>query len=252
MPFLQVEGLEKGFSGKPVLKGVSFSVEEGDVIALLGPSGAGKSVLLRSLNLLGVPDCGKMRLDELQFDFSKPEQLTEHAIHQVRKRVGMVFQQFNLWPHKTVLENLILAPCAVNKVERQVAIKKAMGLLKKMVLSDKANSYPNRLSGGQQQRVAIMRALMMEPEVILFDEPTSALDPEMIGEVLSLFKTLAKSGTTMIISTHEIRFAREVSTKLLFLENGKIQEQGETNLCFTNPKTERFKRFLESAGHGEA
>ena len=251
MPFLEVLGLKKAFADKAVLNDVSFSVDEGDVIALLGPSGAGKSVLMRCLNMLNMADAGQMRLGDMQFDFSKETKPTDKIIHKVRKRIGMVFQQFHLWPHLTVLENLVLAPCKVNKTPRSVVIAEAEVLLGKMSLLDKKDSHPNQLSGGQQQRIAIIRALLMKPELLLFDEPTSALDPEMIGEVLSLFKTLASEGTTMIISTHEIRFAKEVSSKLLFLEGGKIHEQGETQSCFASPQTERFKKFIQSAGHSQ-
>ena len=205
---------------------------------LIGPSGSGKSTFLRCLNLLEKPTSG-----EITFE-GKSITNKECDINKIREKMGMVFQQFNLFPHKTVLENITMAPIKVKKISKEKAIEKAMELLAKVGLSDKANSYPSSLSGGQKQRIAIARALAMEPDVILFDEPTSALDPEMVGEVLNVMKQLAKDGMTMVVVTHEMGFAKEVGSRIIFMDNGKIIEKGAPNEIFFNPKNSRTREFL--------
>ncbi|HXW60680.1 MAG TPA: amino acid ABC transporter ATP-binding protein, partial [Myxococcota bacterium] len=220
---LQVSHLYKTFHDHAVLQGVSFSANKGEVVALLGTSGSGKSTLLRCINLLTVPDGGSIQIDGqlLQFNGSAQTELSNKEIAQLRKKVGMVFQQFNLWAHMTVLSNLIEAPIHVLKKTRTVAIDEAKILLAKVGLADKLNQYPSQLSGGQQQRAAIARALMMKPEIMLFDEPTSALDPEMVGEVLAVMQQLASEGMTMIVATHELGFAKRVANQSIFLDAGK-------------------------------
>ena len=205
---------------------------------LIGPSGSGKSTFLRCLNLLEKPTSG-----EITFE-GKSITNKECDINKIREKMGMVFQQFNLFPHKTVLENITMAPIKVKKISKEKAIEKAMELLAKVGLSDKANNYPSSLSGGQKQRIAIARALAMEPDVILFDEPTSALDPEMVGEVLNVMKQLAKDGMTMVVVTHEMGFAKEVGSRIIFMDNGKIIEKGAPNEIFFNPKNSRTREFL--------
>lgn len=235
---ITVSNLCKSFGGLEVLKGVNVEIDKGDVICVIGPSGSGKSTFLRCLNLLETPTSGSILFegDELT---DKKIDLNKH-----RQKMGMVFQQFNLFPHMTVLDNLTCAPIMLKKTPKAEAEKKAMELLARVGLADRADAWPNQLSGGQKQRVAIVRALCMEPDVMLFDEPTSALDPEMVGEVLDVMKELAKSGMTMVVVTHEMGFAREVASRVLFLDDGVIAEEGTPNEIFGAPKCERLQSFL--------
>ena len=235
---ITVSNLCKSFGGLEVLKGVNVEIDKGDVICVIGPSGSGKSTFLRCLNLLETPTSGSILFegDELT---DKKIDLNRH-----RQKMGMVFQQFNLFPHMTVLDNLTCAPIMLKKTPKAEAEKKAMELLARVGLADRADAWPNQLSGGQKQRVAIVRALCMEPDVMLFDEPTSALDPEMIGEVLDVMKELAKSGMTMVVVTHEMGFAREVASRVLFLDDGVIAEEGTPDEIFGAPKGERLQSFL--------
>lgn len=235
---LYVNNLYKCFGETQVLKGIDEHIKKGEVLVLIGPSGSGKSTFLRCLNLLEKPTSG-----EITFE-GKSITNKECDINKIREKMGMVFQQFNLFPHKTVLENITMAPIKVKKISKEKAIEKAMELLAKVGLSDKANNYPSSLSGGQKQRIAIARALAMEPDVILFDEPTSALDPEMVGEVLNVMKQLAKDGMTMVVVTHEMGFAKEVGSRIIFMDNGKIIEKGAPNEIFFNPKNSRTREFL--------
>ncbi len=236
---IKIKDLHKSFGQNEVLKGISTEVKEKEVIAIIGPSGSGKSTFLRCLNLLETPTSGKVTI--------AGDVLTDKGtnIMKIREEVGMVFQHFHLFPHKTVLENLTYAPINVKGMDKATAIKKAEELLKKVGLFEKRQEYPNRLSGGQKQRVAIARALAMNPKVILFDEPTSALDPEMVKEVLAVMKNLADSGMTMLIVTHEMGFAREVADRILFLDGGKLIEDASPEQFFTAPSTQRAKDFLE-------
>lgn len=233
---IDVQGLKKSFGHNEVLKGISTSINKGEVIAVIGPSGSGKSTFLRCLNLLETHDEGSILVEG--------KNINEMELH-LRKKIGMVFQHFNLFPHLTVLENVTFAPQQVLKISKSEADKEALDLLKTVGLSDKANSYPSNLSGGQKQRVAIARALAMKPEVMLFDEPTSALDPEMVKEVLQVMKNLVKLGMTMVIVTHEMGFAKEVADRVLFMDDGKLVEDQEPAIFFENPKTDRAKSFLE-------
>ncbi len=250
-PKIAIQGLHKSFKDQQILKGVSFTAKTGDVVALMGSSGSGKSTLLRCINLLTTPDAGIIQVDNqiLAFEPDKPHPLSYKETTKLRLKIGMVFQQFNLWAHKTVLENLIEAPVYVLKKSKLAAIKQAEGLLKKVGLQDKKDQYPIQLSGGQQQRAAIARALMMKPEIMLFDEPTSALDPEMVGEVLGVMQSLAAEGMTMLVATHELGFARNVASQAIFLDQGIIVEQGGAQEMFKNPRTSRFARFLEAVQH---
>lgn len=234
---IEIKGLKKFFGDLHVLKGIDLHIDEREVVVIIGPSGSGKSTLLRCINFLEKPTGGTITVDGIPMD-------SDANINKVREEVGMVFQRFNLFPHMTVLDNITLAPMKVRKVERSRAEQTAQDLLDRVGLGDKADAYPNQLSGGQQQRVAIARALAMNPKVMLFDEPTSALDPEMVGEVLDVMQRLAESGMTMIIVTHEMGFAREVGTRLLFVDGGYIVEQGKPKDVFENPKEERTKLFL--------
>ena len=218
---------------------VSYSISKGDVVVVIGPSGSGKSTFLRCLNLLEIPTSGEVIFDGTDITKAK-KNIDEH-----RRKMGMVFQHFNLFPHKTVLQNMTLAPMKVKKMSKEDAEAKAMQLLARVGLADRADTYPIQLSGGQKQRVAIVRALMMEPEVMLFDEPTSALDPEMVGEVLSVIKELALSGMTMVIVTHEMGFAREVGKKIVFMADGKIVEEGTPDRIFNHPQSPRLQDFLK-------
>ncbi|KAA9026224.1 amino acid ABC transporter ATP-binding protein [Niallia endozanthoxylica] len=236
---IKVEGLTKHFGKLEVLKGISTTIHEGEVVAIIGPSGSGKSTFLRCLNLLEEPTGGHIYIDGVDITNKKTN------IMKIRQNVGMVFQHFHLFPHKTVMENLTYAPMKVKRMSKQDAEKKGMALLEKVGLAEKANVYPTRLSGGQKQRVAIARALAMEPQVMLFDEPTSALDPEMVKEVLDVMKTLAQSGMTMAIVTHEMGFAKEVADRVLFLEGGVLAEDASPDEFFSNPKSQRAKDFLE-------
>ena len=232
-----IENLRKAFGEVEVIKGVNLHIEPQEVVALIGPSGSGKSTLLRCMNYLEEPTAGKVTVAGTPLD-------GEANINKVREEVGMVFQRFNLFPHMTALENIMLAPMKVKKVSRDDAAKKAKELLERVGLADKADNYPSQLSGGQQQRVAIARALAMEPKVMLFDEPTSALDPEMVGEVLDVMRSLAKEGMTMVIVTHEMGFAREVADRVLFVDDGQVLEQGAPQDLFEHPQQERTKNFL--------
>ncbi|KOY83811.1 amino acid ABC transporter ATP-binding protein [Lysinibacillus macroides] len=236
---IKIEDLHKSYGQNEVLKGISTEVKEKEVIAIIGPSGSGKSTFLRCLNLLETPTSGKVTI--------AGDVLTDKGtnIMKIREEVGMVFQHFHLFPHKTVLENLTYAPINVKGMDKATAVNKAEELLKKVGLFEKRQEYPNRLSGGQKQRVAIARALAMDPKVILFDEPTSALDPEMVKEVLAVMKNLADSGMTMLIVTHEMGFAREVADRILFLDGGKLIEDASPEQFFTAPSTQRAKDFLE-------
>ena len=235
---LKVKDLKKSFGNHEVLKGIDEEIKKGEVVCVIGPSGSGKSTFLRCLNLLEEPTSGDVILDAEKINDPKVD------INQVRQKLGMVFQNFNLFPHKTVLENIIMAPVQVAKVSEEEAKAKAMKLLETVGLADKADAYPKSLSGGQQQRVAIVRALAMEPEAMLFDEPTSALDPEMVGDVLDVMKELADEGMTMVIVTHEMGFAKEVADRVIFMDGGYIVEEGTPLEIFENPKEDRVKEFL--------
>ena len=235
---ISVKNLRKSFQGLEVLKGISTEIRKGDVVCIIGPSGSGKSTFLRCLNRLEQPDSGEILFDGEDL-VSPKANLNLH-----RQKMGMVFQQFNLFPHMTVLENLTCAPVMLKKMTKAEAEAKAMELLERVGLADRAGEYPNKLSGGQKQRVAIVRALCMDPEVMLFDEPTSALDPEMVGEVLDVMKSLAQRGMTMIVVTHEMGFAREVSNRVLFMDEGIIMEDNTPEELFANPKCERLQSFL--------
>lgn len=235
---IRVSNLHKSFGKNDVLKGIDEHIKKGEVVVVIGPSGSGKSTFLRCLNLLEEPTSGKIIFEGNDITDNKVD------INKIREKMGMVFQQFNLFPHKTVLENLTIAPIKVKGLSKSEAEKKAMGLLDRVGLSNKATAYPSSLSGGQKQRIAIARALAMEPDVMLFDEPTSALDPEMVGEVLSVMKDLAKEGMTMVVVTHEMGFAREVGDRILFMDNGNIVEQGTPEEIFSNPKNPRTIDFL--------
>ena len=253
-PALVVEDMHKSFGALEVLKGVSLTAHEGDVIAMLGSSGSGKSTFLRCINLLETPDSGQVyvrgeliRMTREKAGKAAPED--HDQVDRIRSRIGMVFQQFNLWSHMTVLQNVIEAPIHVQKVPKAEANEKAREVLTKVGLDDKLDDYPTYLSGGQQQRAAIARALAMEPDIMLFDEPTSALDPELVGEVLRVIRQLAAEGRTMIVVTHEVGFAREVSNHAVFLHEGRIEEQGPPREVFDNQKSERFRQFLASHLH---
>lgn len=235
---IQVKNLHKKFGDNEVLKGITMDVSKGEVIAIIGPSGCGKSTFLRSINLLERPTGGQIIVDGVDIT-SKTQD-----INRVRQRVGMVFQQFNLFPNLTIKRNIMLAPVELGKMTRAEASAKVDELLNRIGLADKAESYPNCLSGGQKQRIAIARALAMSPEVILFDEPTSALDPEMVGEVLNLMKDVAAAGMTMMVVTHEMAFAREVATRVLFFCDGHIAEEGTPKQIFEHPKSDRLREFL--------
>ena len=235
---LKTDKISKNYSDKEILKEIDFKVEKGDKVIIIGPSGSGKSTLLRCLNLLEMTDKGKIIFEgkEINLDIN---------INEYRQKIGMVFQQFNLFPNLTVKENIMLAPVNLKLKTKEEAEKDAMKLLKRINLKDKADKFPSQLSGGEKQRVAIIRALAMKPEIILFDEPTSALDPEMVKEVLNLMKEVADEGMTMVIVTHEMDFAKEIGTKIVFMDEGKIVEQGNPKEIFENPKSTRLKKFLE-------
>ncbi len=237
---IEVTGLKKHYKGGEIraLDGIDLNITRGEVVVIIGPSGSGKSTFLRSLNLLEMPTEGQILFEGVDITDVKTN------INHHRQKMGMVFQQFNLFPHKTVLQNMTLAPIKLLKLPKAQAEERALKLLERVGLADRADAYPSQLSGGQKQRIAIVRALCMEPEVMLFDEPTSALDPEMVGEVLEVMRDLAKEGMTMAVVTHEMGFAREVGTKIIFMDEGKILEMGTPEEIFGNPKSERLKTFL--------
>ena len=234
---IDIKDLHKSFGKLDVLKGIDLQIAEKEVVVIIGPSGSGKSTLLRCINYLEEPTRGNITVDSIALD-------NVANINKVREEVGMVFQRFNLFPHMTVLENIILAPMKVRHATKEEALETAKALLTKVGLEDKIHAYPGQLSGGQQQRVAIARALAMKPKIMLFDEPTSALDPEMVKEVLDVMKELAREGMTMVVVTHEMGFAREVASRLLFVDDGRIIEQGNPREVFENPQEERTKIFL--------
>jgi len=236
---IKIKNLEKTYGDLKVLKGISTDIKEGEVISIIGPSGSGKSTFLRCINRLEEPTNGEIDIEGENIVSPKVD------INKIREKVGMVFQHFNLFPHKTVLENITIGPIKLKKTSQEEAEKIAISLLDKVGLADKKDVYPNKLSGGQKQRVAIARALAMNPKVILFDEPTSALDPEMIGEVLEVMKDLAREGMTMIVVTHEMGFARTVANRVFFMDQGTILEDGSPKEIFDNPKEERTKEFLD-------
>jgi ABC-type histidine transport system ATPase subunit len=248
---LTISDLHKKFGNLEVLKGVSLSASKGDVIAVLGSSGSGKSTMLRCINLLETPDSGLITVsgEAIQMKMNRKGEsipVDRKQVERIRSKLTMVFQQFNLWSHMTILENVIEAPVHVLKVPKADAIEKAKHYLNKVGIFDKIDAYPAQLSGGQQQRAAIARALAMEPEVMLFDEPTSALDPELVGEVLQVMRQLAVEGRTMVVVTHEMGFAREVSTEVIYLSEGLIEEQGAPDKVFVRPDSERFAQFLNT------
>ncbi|MGY2189421.1 L-cystine ABC transporter ATP-binding protein TcyN [Pseudomonas sp. SDO5591_S426] len=239
-----VEKLTKQFKGQVVLNGIDLQVKEGEVVAIIGPSGSGKTTFLRCLNFLEEPTSGRIKVGDIEIDTSRPLNQQQSLVRNLRQHVGFVFQNFNLFPHRTALENVIEGPIIVKKIPLADAVALGKKLLAKVGLAGKEDAYPRRLSGGQQQRVAIARALAMEPEVILFDEPTSALDPELVGEVLATIRGLAEENRTMVIVTHEMAFARDVANRVVFFDKGVIVEQGESKALFANPKEERTKQFL--------
>ncbi len=246
---LEVVDLHKSFGDVEVIRGVSMSAHKGDVISIIGDSGSGKSTFLRCINLLEIPTSGdvfvageKIHMKTSGRGLYQPEDI--HQVERLRARLGMVFQSFNLWSHMTVIENVIEAPVHVLKIPKAEAIEQAEALLQKVGILERKDYYPAQLSGGQQQRVAIARGLAMNPEVMLFDEPTSALDPELVGEVLKVMRDLADEGRTMLVVTHEMGFARDVSSEVVFLHEGKIEEQGQPQQMFTNPNSDRFRQFL--------
>lgn len=250
MSMIRTECIDVSFGDLHVLKGVSLAVEAQEVVCIIGPSGAGKSTFLRTLNHLEKIDSGKIYVEDTLLDDYEDGRVNFKMPKKERNRIllemGMVFQRFNLFPHKTVLENVMIAPMHVRSVPKAEAKSRALDLLSRVGLADKVDEYPGKLSGGQQQRVAIARALAMEPKIMLFDEPTSALDPELVGEVLSVMKGLAEEGMTMIVVTHEMGFAREVADRVVFMESGKIVEEGTPEAIFGAPKNERLQQFLKS------
>ena len=237
-PLIEVQGLKKYFGKVHALNDITETIYEGEVVAVIGPSGSGKSTFLRSLNLLEVPTEGHVLMEGVDITDPKTD------INKLRQKMGMVFQQFNLFPHMTILKNLTLAPMKLQKLSEAEANERAMALLTRVGLADRANAYPVQLSGGQKQRIAIARALAMNPDVMLFDEPTSALDPEMVGEVLNVMKELAADGMTMVVVTHEMGFAREVANRVMFINDGVIQEENTPQEIFSNPKSPRLQEFL--------
>ena len=246
---IEVDGLHKRFGPLEVLKGISLSAREGDVVAILGASGSGKSTLLRCLNFLESPDAGVLTIGGERVDLQagpagRPAKLDPRQLARIRMRAAMVFQGFNLWSHRTILENVVEAPIHVQRRPRADCVAEAEALLERVGLADKRHAYPAHLSGGQQQRAAIARALAMKPEVLLFDEPTSALDPELVGEVLRVMRTLAEEGRTMLVVTHEMGFARHVSTRTVFLHQGRVEAEGPSEQMFSEPPSDRFRHFI--------
>uniref|UniRef100_UPI0035C72077 L-cystine ABC transporter ATP-binding protein TcyN n=1 Tax=Serratia quinivorans TaxID=137545 RepID=UPI0035C72077 len=245
MSAIEVKQLIKQFKGQTVLHGIDLEVSAGEVVAIIGPSGSGKTTLLRCINLLEVPDSGTIRVGDIQIDSSKSLSKQKNLVRALRQQVGFVFQSFNLFPHRSVLENIIEGPVIVKGESKASAEQRARALLAKVGLNGKESAYPRRLSGGQQQRVAIARALAIQPEVILFDEPTSALDPELVGEVLNTIRSLAEEKRTMVIVTHEMSFARDVADRAIFMDHGRIVEQGPAKELFANPQHQRTQQFLD-------
>jgi ABC-type histidine transport system ATPase subunit len=249
-PAIQIEGLTKSFGALEVLSGVSLTAHDHDVVAILGSSGSGKSTFLRCMNMLETPDSGQIWIEGELVRMVRRNGLSVPAdrrqVERIRRRVAMVFQQFNLWAHMSVLQNVTLAPMHVLKLDRKSATERAEAMLAKVGVADKRHDYPSHLSGGQQQRVAIARALAMEPDLMLFDEPTSALDPELVGEVLKVIRALAEEGRTMILVTHEMGFARDVASRVMFLHQGKVEEEGPPAEIFGNPQSPRLRQFLSS------
>ena len=235
---IKTENLQKSFGSIDVLKGIDTEIKQGEVVVVIGPSGSGKSTFLRCLNLLEEPTGGKIYFEDIDITNPKVD------INKHRQKMGMVFQQFNLFPHMTVLKNMTIGPIKLQGISKKEAEKRALALLERVGLADRADAYPSQLSGGQKQRVAIVRALCMQPEVMLFDEPTSALDPEMVGEVLDVMKSLANEGMTMVVVTHEMGFAREVADRVIFIDEGIIMEEGAPDELFSNPKSPRLQDFL--------
>ncbi|MFK8253236.1 amino acid ABC transporter ATP-binding protein [Ancylobacter terrae] len=250
-PLLRIRDLRKSFGAHEVLKGISLDVAVGEVVSIIGASGSGKSTFLRCINVMEMPSEGQLDFEDVHFDFAPGAggQPSEAQLRALRARIGMVFQSYNLWPHMTVLENVIEAPVRVKGMPRAEAVAVAESLLERIGLAEKRGAYPSRLSGGQQQRVAIARALAMKPRLMLFDEVTSALDPELVGEVLSLMASLAQEGMTMLLVTHEIGFAREVSTRTVFFDQGLIAEDGPPSEVLRRPKSERLQQFLKRVLH---
>lgn len=250
-PSIEISNIYKSFGDNEVLKNISLQAYKGDVISVLGSSGSGKSTLLRCINLLETPDSGTLKVsgEEVKMSTNKHGKFVPtdtKQVERIRTKLAMVFQGFNLWSHMTILENVIEAPVHVLKMDKKEAVEKAMRYLEQVGIGDKFDAYPAHLSGGQQQRAAIARALAMEPEAILFDEPTSALDPELVGEVLGVMRNLALEGRTMIVVTHEMGFAREVSSRVIFLDQGKILEDGSPQTVFYNPESDRFRNFIQA------
>ncbi|MFC4099843.1 amino acid ABC transporter ATP-binding protein [Paenibacillus xanthanilyticus] len=241
---LQMTNVKKSFGRNEVLKGIDLTLDKGKVLVIIGPSGSGKSTLLRCMNLLEVPTDGQISLNGVSVDFSGGRKPAKNAVLDIRKRTGMVFQSYNLFPHRTVLENIIEGPVVVQRKPVEMAKLRAMELLRKVGLEDKADAYPHQLSGGQQQRVGIARAVAMDPELLLFDEPTSALDPELVGEVLKVIRELAAEGMTMAVVTHEMKFAGEVADQVVFMDNGMIMEAGTPEQVLKRPANERTRMFL--------
>ncbi|WP_205956519.1 L-cystine ABC transporter ATP-binding protein TcyN [Pantoea stewartii] len=245
MSAIEVRQLVKQFNGQTVLHGIDLDVAPGEIVAIIGPSGSGKTTLLRSINLLEVPEAGRIKVGDITIDASLGINKQKEQVRQLRQQVGFVFQNFNLFPHRSVLENIIEGPVIVKGETKADAVARARGLLEKVGLQGKEDSYPRRLSGGQQQRVAIARALAMRPEVILFDEPTSALDPELVGEVLNTIRALAQEKRTMVIVTHEMSFARDVADRAIFMDQGRVVEQGPAKALFSAPQQARTRLFLD-------